>query len=79
MRFLTHTAAALLATTFGIGAALAQQQLAEEVFDQLTRIGIPTQGLVLTEGQVLQLESILNDNGLSQHDRAAHIRMVIGE
>lgn len=62
-RVLSRAAAGLLALGLIAGApvvTMAQVQTAEAVLDQMAALGMKTEGLVLTEDQVLQIESILN-------------------
>lgn len=55
-------AAALGAVIFAAApvATFAQQQTADAVMDGMEALGMKTDGLVLTEEQVLQIEAVLN-------------------
>ena len=67
------TALVLLAGT-PVGA---QQQTADAVMDGMEQLGIETDGLVMTEEQVLQVETILNGTG-EESEKVLQINQLLG-
>jgi hypothetical protein len=61
--------------------ALGQSQLELQVMGQLRQIGINTNGLELTEQQVVQLQLLLNtsDPGMSRQMKAEQARRIINQ
>lgn len=59
IHFVASTAGLALALLAG-APALAQEQTAAEVMTELEQMGIDTDGLVLTEDEVLQIDLILS-------------------
>jgi hypothetical protein len=55
----------------------AQQQTADAVMDGMAQLGIETEGLVLTEEQVLQVETILNGTG-EESEKVSQINQLLG-
>lgn len=58
-------------------ATFAQQQTADAVMDGMAAIGIKTDGLVLTEEQVLEIEAVLNTE-VDQSEKVAKINEILG-
>lgn len=80
MRKLLATASSLAVAfvLFAGAPAVAQVELAENIQTGLSELGIATDGLVLTEDQVMQIENVLNDASASEADKTAQINAIIG-
>lgn len=76
---LSTTSAAALAFALLAGAPVAaQEQTADAVMSELAQLGIDTEGMVLTEEQVLQLTAILNDAGPGDEEKVMRINELLG-
>jgi hypothetical protein len=80
MRKVLNAAASLAVVLVltGVAPAMAQVELAENIQTGLSELGIATDGLVLTEEQVLQIENILNDASMDAAGKTAQINEIIG-
>lgn len=77
-RLLVATSAAALSAALLVGApTFAQTQTADAVLTGIAELGIPTEGLVLTEDQVLEVEAILNGTE-GDADKVAKINTLLG-
>jgi hypothetical protein len=76
-RFVSAACAAALSAVLAGAPALAQTQTADAVMDQMAELGIETEGLMLTEEQVLQVEAILNEAS-DPSDKVSRINELLG-
>ena len=78
-RFLSTASAAALAFALVAGApVIAQEQTAEAAIAGMSQLGMNVDGLVLTNDQVLQITSILNDEGSDPEEKVARINELLG-
>ena len=78
-RILAIASAAAVSLALLSGApAFAQAQTADAVMTGMSELGINTEGLVLTEEQVLQVEAVLNDAGQTPEEKTAAINTLLG-
>ncbi|MBP7003105.1 hypothetical protein [Amaricoccus sp.] len=75
---LSRAAAALALALMSAPAALAQAETAEAVLDQMAALGVEVEGLVLTEDQVLRIESVL-DGTDGDEAKVAEIEKILAE
>jgi hypothetical protein len=80
MHHMLKTAVSLAVAAFlvGVSPAMAQVELAENIQTGLSELGIATDGLVLTEEQVAQIENVLNDASMDAAGKTAEINAIIG-
>jgi hypothetical protein len=71
-------AAALSFALLAGAPVVAQTQTADAVMAGMAQLGMDTEGLVLTEEQVLQVEAILNDAGPDDSAKVAQINQLLG-
>ena len=77
-RFLSASAAAVLSAALLVSApSFAQTQTADAVMTGMSELGINTEGMVLTEEQVLQVEAILSGTD-PDADKVAQINQLLG-
>ena len=79
MKLMLSTASAV-ALSFALlaGAPVAaQEQTADAVMSEMATLGMDTEGMVLTEEQVLQIQAVLNDAGNDDEETVAQIEMLI--
>lgn len=77
-RFLVGISAAALSAALLAGApAFSQEQTADAVMTGMSELGINVEGLVLTEDQVLQVQTILNGTD-GDADKVAKINTLLG-
>jgi len=77
-RLIVAASAAALSAALLVGApTFAQTQTADAVLTGIAELGIPTEGLVLTEEQVLQVQTILNGAD-GNEDKVAKINTLLG-
>jgi hypothetical protein len=70
---------AILAAALALGApAMAQQsQLEMQALSDMRRLGLPTEGVSLTQSQAAAIVSISNDPLESRNDRRAAVQVVL--
>ena len=79
MKLMLSTASAV-ALSFALlaGAPVAaQEQTADAVMSEMATLGMDTEGMVLTEEQVLQIQAVLNDAGNDDEEKVEQIEMLI--
>ena len=78
-RLLAAASAAALSAALLAGApTFAQDQTADAAMTGMSQLGINTDGLMLTEDQVLQVTSILNDASRDETEKVAAINELLG-
>ncbi len=80
MRRLTIAAAAAAVSVFVVAGApaFAQEQTADAALTGMAQLGIDTEGVMLTEEQVLQITAILSDAGLDDAEKTEQINVITG-
>lgn len=78
-RFLSAASAAALSLALLAGAPLvAQEQTADAVMAEMAELGIDTEGMVLTEEQVLQIQAILSEGSEEEETKVSRIEELLG-
>ncbi len=79
MKITLSAAAIALSIALLTGAPVAaQQQTADAVMTEMTTLGMDTEGMVLTEEQVLQIQAVLNDASNDDEEKVTQIEEMLG-
>lgn len=79
-RIFTAAAIAAVSAALTIGLpATAQEQTADAVMTELAELGMETDGLVLTEEQVLSIQAILSDASYDEAEKVAQIEAMVDQ
>ena len=76
--FVAASAAALAVALVAGAPSFAQTQTADAVLTGIAELGINTDGLVLTEEQVLEVQTILNDASQDDAAKVTAINTLLG-
>jgi Spy/CpxP family protein refolding chaperone len=74
-----RTAAVVFSLAFAVAApAMAQQsQIVMQALSDMRRLGLPTEGVTLTNSQAAAITSIANENRESRNDKRAAVKVVL--
>jgi Spy/CpxP family protein refolding chaperone len=74
-----RTAAVVFSLAFSVAApAMAQQsQIVMQALSDMRRLGLPTEGVTLTNSQAAAITSIANENRESRNDKRAAVKVVL--
>jgi hypothetical protein len=77
--FNAASAAALSLIMLAAAPVGAQEQTADAVMAELAELGIDTDGMALTDEQVLAVQAVLSDAGTRESDKVAQIETLLAE